>query len=71
MGNEGKQLYYPVNKELPLHGAIDKVEMKPVVDSAGNEVNNRGKPYRMGMVFRCNSDGKWCRDARLELPQQL
>src|SRR6266567_367249 len=57
MGNEGKQLYYPVNKELPLHGAIDKVEMKPVVDRAGNEVNHRGKPYRMGMVFRCNSDG--------------
>src|SRR5437870_2383612 len=57
MGNEGKQLYYPVNKQLPLHGAIDKVEMKPVIDLAGNEVNNRGKPYRMGMVFRCNSDG--------------
>src|SRR5204863_1232883 len=48
---------YPVNKDLPLHGAIDKVEMKPVVDLAGNEVNNRGKPYREGMVFRCNSDG--------------
>src|SRR5436309_3212981 len=57
MGNEGKQLFYPVNKDLPLHGAIDKVEMKPVVDLAGNEVNNRGRPYRMGMVFRCNSDG--------------
>src|SRR5438552_2670825 len=57
MGNEGQQLYYPVNKELPLHGAIDKVEMKPVIDLAGNEVNNHGKPYRMGMVFRCNSDG--------------
>src|SRR5947207_120265 len=56
-GNEGRQLYYPVNKELPLHGAIDKVEMKPVVDLAGNEVNNLGKPYRMGMAFRCNSDG--------------
>ena len=57
MGNEGKQLFYPVNKDLPLHGAIDKVEMKPVIDLAGNEVNNHGKPYRMGMVFRCNSDG--------------
>src|SRR3989442_14003074 len=57
IGNEGKQLYYPVNKELPLHGAIDKVEMKPVVDLVGNEVNNRGKPYRMGLVFRCNLDG--------------
>jgi putative membrane-bound dehydrogenase-like protein len=57
MGNEGKQLYYPVNKDIPLHGAIDKVEMKPVVDLAGNEINNHGKPYRMGMVFRCNLDG--------------
>ena len=57
MGNEGKQLYYPLKKELPLHGAIDKVEMRPVVDLDGSEVNNRGKPYRMGMVFRCNLDG--------------
>jgi putative membrane-bound dehydrogenase-like protein len=57
MGNEGKQLCYPVNKDLPLHGAIDRVEFKPAVDLAGNEVNNHGKPYRMGMVFRCNLDG--------------
>src|SRR5438093_5067750 len=57
MGNEGKQLYYPLKKELPLHGAIDKIEMRPVVDLDGSEVNNRGKPYRMGMVFRCNLDG--------------
>src|SRR6266478_65078 len=57
MGNEGKQLYYPLNKEIPLHGAIDKVEMKPVIDLDGKEVNNHGTPYRMGMVFRCNLDG--------------
>src|SRR5213080_971807 len=38
MGNEGKQLYYPLKKELPLHGPIDKVEMKPVVDLDGKEV---------------------------------
>ncbi len=57
MGNEGKQLYYPLNKEIPLHGAIDKVEMKPVIDLDGNQVNNHGNPYRMGMVFRCNLDG--------------
>src|SRR6266516_2429487 len=57
MGNEGKQLYYPLKKELPLRGPIDKVEMKPVVDLDGKEVNNHGKPYRMGMVFRCNLDG--------------
>jgi len=56
-GNEGKELHYPVNRDVPLHGVIDKVEMKPVVDLDGNEVNNRGKPYRMGMVFRCNPDG--------------
>src|SRR5437762_1287357 len=57
MGNEGKQLYYPLKKELPLRGPIDKVEMKPVVDLDGKEVNNHGKPYRMGMAFRCDLDG--------------
>src|SRR5882724_1192727 len=57
MGNEGKQLQYPLKKDLPLHGPVDKVAMKPVVDLDGNEVNNHGKPYRMGMVFRCNLDG--------------
>jgi len=31
--------------------------MKPVVDLDGNQVNNHGNPYRMGMVFRCNLDG--------------
>src|SRR2546430_1063214 len=56
-GNEGKELHYPINKDVPLHGVIDKVAMKPVVDLEGNEVNNHGKPYRMGMVFRCNLDG--------------
>jgi putative heme-binding domain-containing protein len=30
---------------------------KPVVDLAGNVVNDDGKPYRQGMVFRCNLDG--------------
>lgn len=57
MGNEGKQLNYPLTKDVPLHGTLDKVPMKPVVDLDGNEVNNHGKPYRMGMVFRCNVDG--------------
>ena len=56
-GNEGKQLCYPLHKDVPLHGAIDQIEMKPVLDLDGNEVNNRGKPYRQGMVFRCNPDG--------------
>ena len=57
MGNEGKQLYYPVQKDVPLHGAITNVDMKPVVDLDGNTVNSQGRPYRMGMVFRCNIDG--------------
>jgi putative membrane-bound dehydrogenase-like protein len=57
MGNEGKQLNYPLTKDVPLHGPVGQVPMKPVIDLDGNEVNNHGKPYRMGMVFRCNLDG--------------
>ncbi len=30
---------------------------KPIIDLEGNEVNAKGKPYRQGMVFRCNMDG--------------
>jgi putative membrane-bound dehydrogenase-like protein len=30
---------------------------KPIIDQAGNEVNNGRKPYQEGMVFRCNPDG--------------
>ncbi len=30
---------------------------KPIIDLEGNEVNAKGKPYRQGMVFRCNPDG--------------
>ena len=30
---------------------------KPIVDKAGNEVNDKRKPYQEGMVFRCNMDG--------------
>ena len=57
MGNESKHLFYPLNKEVPLHGPVENVAMKPVIDLEGNEVNNQGKPYRMGMAFRCNPDG--------------
>ncbi len=57
MGNEGKHLFYPLNREVPLHGPIEQMALKPVVDRDGHEVNNRGNPYRMGMVFRCNLDG--------------
>jgi len=42
-GNEGKQ--------------ICDAQGKPIVDRAGNEVNDKGNPYRQGMVFRCNLDG--------------
>jgi putative membrane-bound dehydrogenase-like protein len=56
-GNSGKQLFYPTEPGVPLHGDIGKVQMKPVIDSEGNEVHDKGKPYRMGMVFRCNLDG--------------
>jgi putative membrane-bound dehydrogenase-like protein len=57
MGNESKQLRYPVTREVPLHGPIQNAPSKPVIDLEGNEVNNKGKPYRMGMAFRCNLDG--------------
>jgi putative membrane-bound dehydrogenase-like protein len=57
MGNAGKQLYSPAERAIPLHGNMGNVQMKPVVDLDGNEVNDKGKPYRQGMVFRCNMDG--------------
>lgn len=42
-GNEGKQI-------KDRHG-------KPIIDMAGNEVNNSRNPYQEGMIFRCNLDG--------------
>jgi len=42
-GNNGGQL-------LDQHG-------KPVLEQTGTPVTNKGKPYRQGMVFRCNPDG--------------
>ena len=38
------------------HRVHDK-DGKPVVDRLGNVVNDSGKPYRQGMVFRCKPDG--------------
>jgi len=32
-------------------------EGKPIVDIDGNTVNAKAKPYRQGLVFRCNIDG--------------
>lgn len=43
MGNEGKQ--------------IKTADGQPVKDRYGREVNNKGNPFRQGMVFRCNPDG--------------
>ena len=42
-GNDGRQ--------------IKKADGSPMIDKAGNEVNGKGKPYRQGLVFRCNIDG--------------
>lgn len=38
-------------------GQIKDADGKPIVDLAGNVVNNSRKPYQEGMVFRCNLDG--------------
>ncbi len=43
MGNDGKQ--------------IKRADGSPVVDRFGLEVNTKGRPYRQGLVFRCNMDG--------------
>ena len=37
--------------------AVHDKEGKPVTDRFGNVVNDTGKPYRQGMVFRCQPDG--------------
>lgn len=42
-GNSGKQLK-------------DK-NGQPIIDKAGNEINDSRRPYQEGMVFRCNLDG--------------
>ena len=42
-GNEGRQIKRP--------------DGTPVTDKYGNVVSKAGKPYRQGMVFRCNMDG--------------
>jgi putative membrane-bound dehydrogenase-like protein len=57
MGNESKQLRRPLNPNVPLHGVVTNVASQPVTDLDGNVVGQGGKPYRMGMVFRCNPDG--------------
>ena len=44
IGNDGRRLKTPDGKNF-------------IVDKAGNEVDGSGKPYRQGLVFRCNLDG--------------
>lgn len=61
-GNAGNQLKRPSSglKEVSLNGVIPKEEMAAAVvvrDVEGVEVTAKGKPYRQGMVFRCNMDG--------------
>jgi putative membrane-bound dehydrogenase-like protein len=52
-GLDGK-LYFNFGNEG--HQVRDK-HGKPIVDKAGNVVNNSRRPYQDGMVFRCNLDG--------------
>ena len=52
-GPDGK-LYWNVGNTG--HAVHDK-DGKRLVDLAGNEVVDSGRPYRNGMAFRCNPDG--------------
>src|SRR3989441_1922709 len=58
-GNASHQIRRPPAslREIPLHGLLPKAEIAKaelVRDLEGNEVTANGKPYREGMVFRCN-----------------
>ena len=44
IGNDGRQLKTADGSKF-------------IVDMAGNDVNDKGNPYRQGLVFRCNLDG--------------
>ncbi len=52
-GPDGK-LYWNFGNQG--YSVADKLG-RPVVDLEGNVVNDSGKPYREGMVFRCDMDG--------------
>lgn len=52
-GPDGKYYWNVGNTGKAVHDRNGK----PIVDAAGNVVNDRGRPYRQGMVFRCNPDG--------------
>jgi len=52
-GPDGKLYFNFGNTGTQLIGK----DGKPIVDVAGNKVNNQRKPYQEGMVFRCDLDG--------------
>ncbi len=52
-GPDGKLYWNFGNTGHAVHDATGKL----VVDKAGNEVRDHGKPYTNGMPFRCNLDG--------------
>jgi putative membrane-bound dehydrogenase-like protein len=52
-GPDGKLYWNFGNTGHTVHDAAGKI----VVDKAGNEVRDNGKPYTNGMPFRCNMDG--------------
>ena len=52
-GPDGK-LYFNFGN---VGGQIKDKNGNPIVDAAGNEVNNKRHPYQEGMIFRCNLDG--------------
>ena len=52
-GPDGKLYWNFGNTGHTVHDAAGKI----VVDKAGNEVRDNGKPYTNGMPFRCNLDG--------------
>ena len=52
-GPDGKYYFNFGNEGTELK---DK-DGKPVVDQVGNTITASGKPYRQGMIFRCDPDG--------------
>jgi putative membrane-bound dehydrogenase-like protein len=52
-GPDGKLYWNFGNAGQRVHDKNDR----PIVDLEGNEVDDRGRPYRQGMVFRCDPDG--------------
>lgn len=64
-GNTGSELRKPTGPllNIPLHGPIPKGEAEthsePIYDLLGRPLQNGGKPYHQGMVFRADfNDGK-------------